>query len=229
MHLFLDADQRPMRKAPPDVYADLRLKIMSLALPPGSHLSRVDLQDTYRVSSTPIRDALLRLQEEGLVDIFPQSRTVVTRIDLALAHEAHFLRTSLEQSVVRRVTENPDPHLLETLRHILKLQSSSEAQQAFQPFSHLDQAFHRALFRAAGHERLCDVIRRESIHIDRLRALHLPIGDKTARIVREHGEIVDAIGEGSSEKAVAAMAHHLSQSIAIAGELSQSRPDYFKR
>jgi GntR family transcriptional regulator, rspAB operon transcriptional repressor len=227
--LLPDASQRLVRKAPPDVYTDLRLKIMSLALPPGSHLSRADLQETYGVSSTPIRDALLRLQEEGLVDVFPQSRTVVTRIDLSLAQEAHFLRTSLEQSVVRRVAEQPDPKLLETLRHILKLQSSSEAQQAFQPFSHLDQAFHRALFRAAGHERLCDVVRRESVHIDRLRALHLPIGDKITRIVREHGKIIDAISEGSPEKAAAAMAHHLSQSIAIAGELCQSHPEYFKR
>jgi GntR family transcriptional regulator, rspAB operon transcriptional repressor len=226
--LQLDVDPRSMRKVPPDVYADLRVKIMSLALPPGSHLSRTSLQSAYGVSSTPIRDALLRL-EEGLVDVFPQSRTVVTRIDLTLAHEAHFLRTSLEQSVVRRVSENPDPQLLLTLRHIVKLQSSSEAQQAFQPFSHLDQAFHRTLFRAAGFERLYEVVRRESIHIDRLRALHLPIGDKTTRIVREHGEIVDAISAGSPDTAAAAMAHHLSQSIAIADELSKSRPDYFKR
>ena len=52
-------------------------------------------------SSTPIRDALMRLEEEGLVDVFPQHATVVSRIDVRLAQQAHFLRQALELEIVK--------------------------------------------------------------------------------------------------------------------------------
>ena len=60
------------RQAAPQVFERLRGMIISLALPPGSPLSRAELAGQFGVSSTPIRDALMRLEEEGLVDVFPQ-------------------------------------------------------------------------------------------------------------------------------------------------------------
>ena len=75
--------------------------IIALELPPGSPLSRAALATQFGVSSTPIRDALMRLAEEGLVDVFPQHATVVSRIDVGLAQQAHFLRQALELEIVR--------------------------------------------------------------------------------------------------------------------------------
>ena len=60
------------RQAAPQVFERLRKLITSLALPPGSPLSRNSLAEQFGVSSTPIRDALMRLEEEGLVEVFPQ-------------------------------------------------------------------------------------------------------------------------------------------------------------
>src|SRR3981081_589574 len=80
------------RQAAPQVFERLRKLITSLALPPGSPLSRNALAGQFGVSSTPIRDALMRLEEEGLVEVFPQYATVVSRIDIGLAQQAHFLR-----------------------------------------------------------------------------------------------------------------------------------------
>ena len=210
-----------------DVYGDLRARILSLALPPGSQLSRSELQAAYGLSSTPVRDALLRLQEEGLVDIYPQSRTLVSRIDLGQAREAHFLRSSVEQSIVRRLASERNGELVRKLEHIASLQIDCEAANDLAGFASLDLTFHRTLFDAAGMMRLHGVIRRESVHIDRLRALHLPMGDKTKRILDEHRAIIEAIAAGAPDRADAAMAFHLSQSITIAKELSRYRPDYF--
>ena len=70
------------RQAAPQVFERLRDMIVSLLLPPGSSLSRAALAAQFGVSSTPIRDALMRLEEEGLVDVFPQHATVVSRIDV---------------------------------------------------------------------------------------------------------------------------------------------------
>ena len=89
------------RQAAPQVFERLRGMIISLELPPGSPLSRVALAGQFGVSSTPIRDALMRLEEEGLVDVFPQYATVVSRVDVRLAQQAHFLRQAVELEIVR--------------------------------------------------------------------------------------------------------------------------------
>src|SRR5258705_13329177 len=90
------------RQAAPQVFERLRGMIISLELPPGSPLSRAALAGQFGVSSTPIRDALMRLEEEGLVDVFPQYATVVSRGDGRLAHQAHFLRQAGEPQNARR-------------------------------------------------------------------------------------------------------------------------------
>src|SRR5882757_1042728 len=89
------------RQAAPQVFERLRGMIISLELPPGSALSRAELAAQFGISSTPIRDALMRLEEEGLVDVFPQYATVVSRVDVRLAQQAHFLRQAVELEIVR--------------------------------------------------------------------------------------------------------------------------------
>src|SRR5687767_7668084 len=89
------------RQAAPQVFDHLREQILSLELAPGTVLSRAELADAFGLSQTPIRDALIRLAEEGLVDIFPQHATAVSRIDVGSARQAHFLRRAIETEVVR--------------------------------------------------------------------------------------------------------------------------------
>ena len=72
------------------VFMTLRQEIIALALAPGAVLARAELQDRFGLASTPVRDALMRLQEEGLVDVFPQHATVVSPIDLERAQQGQF-------------------------------------------------------------------------------------------------------------------------------------------
>src|SRR5436189_1356090 len=96
------------RQAAPQVFDRLRGMIISLELPPGSSLSRAALAEQFGVSSTPIRDALMRLDEEGLVEVFPQYATVVSRVDVRLAQQAHFLRQAVELEIVRGLAIHHD-------------------------------------------------------------------------------------------------------------------------
>ena len=89
------------RQAAPQVFEWLRGSILSLQLAPGTALSRTELAERFELSQTPVRDALLQLAQEGLVDIFPQHATLVSRIDIASATQAHFLRCAIELEVVR--------------------------------------------------------------------------------------------------------------------------------
>ena len=89
------------RQAAPQVFEWLRASILSLQLAPGTALSRTELAERFELRQTPVRDALLQLAQEGLVDIFPQHATLVSRIDIASATQAHFLRCAIELEVVR--------------------------------------------------------------------------------------------------------------------------------
>src|ERR1700761_744696 len=107
------------RQAAPQVFERLRGMIISLELPPGSPLSRAALAGQFGVSSTPIRDALMRLEEEGLVDVFPQYATVVSRIDVRLAQQAHFLRQAVELEIVRALAIEHDALFVAVLNELI--------------------------------------------------------------------------------------------------------------
>ncbi|MBK3400295.1 MULTISPECIES: GntR family transcriptional regulator [Methylobacterium] len=215
------------RHAAPQVFDLIRDKIVSLDLAPGTVLSRPELQASFGLSATPIRDALLRLQEEGLVDIFPQSSTVVSRIDLAAARQAQFLRRAVEQEVVRTLARAPDRALVVRLQAFVAEQALFAEAGDFARLSASDEAFHRALCEAAAVPDLWDLIRRRSGHIDRLRRLHLPVEGKAQQIVADHQRIVAALAEGEPEAAQEALRDHLSKSIALGDEIRARWPAYF--
>jgi GntR family transcriptional regulator, rspAB operon transcriptional repressor len=104
------------RRAAPQVFEKLREFIVSLELPPGAILSRAELAERFKLSQTPIRDALIRLGEEGLVDIFQQHATLVSRISVASARQAHFLRRAIELEVVRKLASTATDGLIARLR-----------------------------------------------------------------------------------------------------------------
>jgi GntR family transcriptional regulator, rspAB operon transcriptional repressor len=218
----------PGRAAAPQVFDSLREGILSLELAPGTVLSRVDLQQRFGVSSTPVRDALMRLQEEGLVEVFPQAATRVSLIDVPLARQAQFLRRALEQEAVRLLAAAPGPDLLARLRELITLQRASARRGDLERFNAADLDFHRLIYEAAGVPDLWLLVRRRSGHIERIRRLHLPIKGKAAQIVRDHRAVVDALEARRPARAAAALRDHLSRSLAYSDELRLRFPSYFR-
>jgi DNA-binding GntR family transcriptional regulator len=216
------------RHAAPQVYEHLRDMIMSLALVPGTVLNRLTLQQEFGLSSTPIRDALLRLQEDGLVEIFPQHATVVSPIDLALAQQAHFLRRSLELEIVRSLALSPEPRLIARLRGFIAQQQALMEAGDFEAFAAADQDFHQHLYEAAGVQDLWTLVRTRSGHIDRLRRLHLPTPGKAQDIVHHHKLIVQAIADGQPDKAQQHLRDHLSGTLSHVDEIKDRYPGYVR-
>lgn len=210
-----------------DVFEDLRAQILSMALPPGTALSRADLQRRYGISTSPLRDALLRLQEQGLVEIQPQSHTRVSRIDLDQARQVQFLRSAVEERLAVQIARTGSPDLIRELDHLIALQQERLTRGDMKGFERLDLSFHEALFRHAGLTKLHRLIRRESGHIDRLRALDLMRPEKAQRIIGDHRAIAAAIASGEPEKARAAVEHHLAQSIRLGERLQARHPEFF--
>ena len=215
------------RHAAPQVFERLREMILSLELAPGTVLSRAELAAHFGLSQTPIRDALIKLGEEGLVDIFPQHATVVSRIDAASAAQAQFLRRSIESEVVRTLAGHADAALLDQLRAQIDVQAAVMGSPAYQEFIAADRAFHQLMYVAAGVPDLFDLVRRRSGHVDRLRMLNLPSVGKQRAIVRDHRRIVDAIAAGDGEAAQTALREHLSGTLGQIDAIRQAHPDYF--
>jgi DNA-binding GntR family transcriptional regulator len=216
------------RQAAPQVFEHLREKIIALELPPGTVLSRAELQLQFGLSSTPIRDALMRLAEEGLVEIFPQHATRVSPVDLKLTRQAHFLRRSIETEAVQLLAQQRDAALILRLRAIVKQQTALAESGDLTRFNDADQAFHREMYEAAGVPDLWKLVRRHSGHIDRLRRLYLPIEGRPKQIVGDHAAIVDAIASGDPEHARAALRHHLARSLADSAAIRAKYPAWFR-
>jgi DNA-binding GntR family transcriptional regulator len=217
------------RQAAPQVFEYLRDQIISMDLVPGTVLSRQELQLQFGLSSTPIRDALMKLAEESLVEIFPQHATRVSPIDLDLARQAAFLRRSIEIEMAHTLARQPDPALVERLRQTLRLQQAFGAAGDLEQFNAQDRLFHRQMHEAAGVPDLWTLARRHSGHIERLRRLHLPLAGKVEQTMRDHHAIVDAIAAGDPERAAQEVRDHLSRSLAyVAGIRAQYPASYFR-
>ena len=215
------------RHAAPQVFERLRDMIVSLELAPGTLLSRADLAAHFGLSQTPVRDALNKLGEEGLIDIRPQHATVVSRIDVAAAAQAQFLRRSIEAEVVRALVGHADAALVDQLRAQIDVQAALMGSAGYLEFIAADRAFHRLMYVAAGVPDLFDLVRQRSGHVDRLRMLNLPSVGKQRAIVRDHRRIVDAIASGDAEAAQTSLRDHLSGTLGQIDAIRSAHPDYF--
>lgn len=209
------------------IHAALRERIVALELTPGQGLSRAEIADGYGVSQTPVRDAMLKLEQEGLLVIYPQSRTEVTRIDVAQARQTQFLRLSIELEVARTLARSGRPELLAPARHALALQRTAHDGGDVEAFRTLDGRFHHAMCAAAGVAELWALVTARSGHIDRLRNLNLPDPGKATEILRYHALILDAVAAGDVAAAEAALRGHLSGTLALVDEIRARYPDWF--
>lgn len=214
------------RSAAAQVLEYLRENIINLSLKPATPLDRQVLADQFNLSLTPIRDALLRLEEDGLVDIFPQRATVVRRIDVKSAQRAHFLRQSVELEVVRSLAASPSEELVSRLASLLSQQANALESFDFPRFVWADQTFHRTMYEAAGVEPLWHVARRLSGNLDRLRHLHVPMPGKAANVIAQHQRILDAIAKGDVIEAEQAVRAHLSGTLSHLDEIRAQYSNY---
>ncbi len=215
------------RHVAPQVVEALRAAIISMELAPGIALDRAELAQRFGISQTPVRDALIRLSEEGLVIIRAQYTTQVSRIDVPAAREAHFLRRSIEIEIARQLAISHEDSVIADLRTQLARQADLAAQKDFLGFIAADKEFHRLMYVAAGLPRLWSTVVRMSGHVDRLRLLHSPFVGKTESILRAHQAILEAIESRDVEAAQHAVRDHLSGTLASVDEIQKRYPEYF--
>jgi DNA-binding GntR family transcriptional regulator len=209
------------------IYQSLRDEIVSLDLPPGTVLQSKQIAEQFGVSPTPVREALILLEEENLVDIFPQSRTCVSFINVQSAREAHFLRRSVEVEIARTLALEISDSQIEDLRAVIDQQKTAHRSGNLSAFLPADNLFHETMYEMAGVGGLWDIIHARRAHLDRLRRLHLPTKGKAAKIIRDHEAILDAIEARNPNEAEAAVRYHLKETVSATEEIRSHFPEYF--
>lgn len=209
------------------IYRDLQRQIVTMALKPGTVLGEQMLADRYGVSRTPVREAIIRLSEERLVDVRPQQGTFVSRLDITLIPEAVVIRQALEGATARRAAEIATPADIAILDDILAEQRFHRDRNTIERFMNADEAFHEAIASVARLPGVWSYLRPAKVHIDRARWLTLPFLGRTTPVIAEHELIRDAIARHDPEAALGAMTIHLQAVFPDIASLRTQFSDYF--
>ncbi len=209
------------------VYQQLRAEIIALDIPPGAALSENDLASAFGVSRTPVREALLRLADEGLVEIVPKSGTTVSRIPYAQLGEAIVIRKALEEVAVREASLRATKSQFTGLWALIERQREAAKADDRDAFHAADEAFHAAIAEAAGYPGIWRLVNQVKVQVDRMRHLTLPEGGRMLRVTKEHAAVLTAMEKRDGDKAIAAMRGHLDGLENSLPEIRRSNPDYF--
>jgi GntR family transcriptional regulator, rspAB operon transcriptional repressor len=209
------------------IYLALRDDIVAMRMKPGEPINEKRLALDHGVSRTPVREALLRLAGEHLVDIFPQSGTFVARIPIVALPEAILIRKALEVMTAREAARNAGPERIAALRQSIERLRTLTRKGDRPRFHAADDAFHAAIAEAAGHPGVWRLVQQVKVQVDRYRLLTLPVPGRMARVVEEHAAVVEAIATHDEARASDTMASHLDGLSASISDVRNLNPQYF--
>lgn len=209
------------------IYRELHSAIVSMQIKPGTPLNEKALTERFGVSRTPVREALIRLVEDGLVTIYPQSGTFVAPIRTSLIPEAVVIRKALEGATVEKAAACATAEDLARLDDILARQRFLADRQDMNGFHEADEAFHEAIASIAKYPGIWNYLKPIKVQIDRARRMTLPALGRMEHVIGEHRIIRDAIASHDVKAAAEAMAIHLSAVIPDVEELRDTYPDCF--
>jgi len=211
------------------VYRHLREQIFSFELKPFQLISEKQVSLELGVSRTPAREALMRLSEQGLVDILPQRGSVIAPFRMADLEKSQFLREALEVALLTRAMENSDcTELVKDLKAELALQKIFAKSGDNERFYASDETFHGLIAKRAGLPSVLAEIERTKIHMDRFRRLMLKGIDDLNNILPQHVDIVSTIDSGDVSVAVEAMQTHLRRILVFTKQAIKLYPEYFE-
>jgi DNA-binding GntR family transcriptional regulator len=194
------------------VYAELKQQMHDFRLVPGDRFSEAELGMRLGVSRTPVREALFRLRNEGLLDVESKSGWFVQPIDFAKLEQLYDLRVLLEAASVARLCALPEPAPeLEALKSRW-LVPVAERLADGREVGALDEQFHATLVRAAGNEEIARVHWDVTERIRIIRHLDFTRADRVEATYAEHAKILRAVIQRKAEQAQLLLRSHIEQS-----------------
>lgn len=212
-----------------EIYQTLRSAILSLRFKPGEELNLQQLSAQLQVSRSPIRDALMRLAGDNLVDIFPQKGTKVSQINLKQVEEERFLRKSLEESAVRKFIHVAKAEHFEAMQCAIDLQVDAMRKNDFIAFLQQDDRFHSIIFEGIGMQRIWALITAQGGNHHRIRLLSFYEKNVLSNIIEQHRNILDALVSKQQDAVLSLQDKHLSKLLQETEVMVVRYPSYFKQ
>lgn len=212
------------------VYSFLYQNILSLNLQPGCALSENEIAKKLNVSRTPVREAMIQLAKQDLVEIVPQIGTFVSLINPELVEESRSMRETLEIATIKEAAEKITDSTLLELEISINKQKMIIKEGNFREFLTLDDAFHEIIFQSLGKERTWQAIEQMNSQFKRVRILWLLLTTTTdwEEVLREHEGLFTALKNRDATLAQNLMKQHLTKAVIHMGEIKSKHPDYFK-
>ncbi|MFF4752454.1 GntR family transcriptional regulator [Streptomyces sp. NPDC002514] len=206
------APSAPVKQPPAAdrVYAHVKQGVLDRRYEGGTLLTEGELAEATGVSRTPVREALLRLEVEGLIRLYPKKGALVLPVSAQEIADVVETRLLVEEYAARKAVPAP-PGLVERLSDLLTRQKEQAAAGDLAAAAVTDRNFHAEIVRSGGNEilsRLYDQLRDRQLRMG-VAVLHSH-PDRIAKTLAEHGEILDALRMGDAEAAVGIVHRHVS-------------------
>jgi DNA-binding GntR family transcriptional regulator len=208
-------------------YNKIREDIMNMTLEPGMDVSVQKLSERYGVSRTPVREAVVRLQQSGLVEIYPQRKTVVSKIDLKRVREEWFIRTSLESAVVDEFIRRCSELVADTMQELINKQKKYMDKKYFREFYFKDNRFHQLIFETAGEELSWYTIEEVASHYNRIRLLYGKMEGVQQSDIDKHVNMVAAARKRDAEGMRKIVVDHSNTLLERVQSMSKQYPQFF--
>ncbi|MDN2454128.1 GntR family transcriptional regulator [Lactobacillus sp. UCMA15818] len=202
-------------------------KILTADYEPGQKISEKEISEELGIGRTPVREAILRLRQEGLINVIPQSGTYVTKIDLKVATSARFIRESIETNVIREIALKKDI-TTDQLHIIIDNQRYFSKQKQFEKFFTEDEDFHREFYVLSGHSQVWEWLQTINTQLNRFRILRLKVAKLPwETLIQEHEDLLSAVETHNVDVATTLISNHLHLMLDEEKTLIQAFPDYF--
>ena len=215
-----------------ETYNRLKRDILTFALKPGDAVSAAKLAERYQVSRTPVREALVKLETEGMVNIFPQSKTVISKINVHRVRQEWFIRKTLELGMVDSFFEK----MTDSDINLMKMYNDEIAACLSRPMSPdeefdyqgYDNDFHGVMYMAAGERLSATIICFMTAHYNRLRILIDREEQFKRRTLDDHETLMECMKKRDKEGFRNVLGEHLSHIISDMDRVREMYPDYIE-
>jgi GntR family carbon starvation induced transcriptional regulator len=191
----------------------LRQAILSGELAPGEKIRPAELAARFGVSATPLREAVLRLEADGLVESIPQRGSRVTELSRDSLNQIYEIRLVLEPLALRKAMAAQEDVDVERIKAAHTAMNEAFKQPDLVLRERLHREFHRSLFEACGSAWLLSITDNLSIHSARYRLLSLEPRGGAKAVEKEHADLVTAFMSRDADAAVDQLVAHISRTL----------------
>lgn len=214
------------------IYEQIRKDILTFNLKPGESVSAAKLADRYLVSRTPVREALVRLAGESMIQIYPKSKSVISRIDMKAAKQEWFIRRTLELGMVDVFFDNLSEKDIDCMAGFCEKQvhaiSVERTPESSYEYLSADNDFHQVTYRVAGQNMAAGMIASMVAHYDRARLLIDLESVNQERTVSDHRKLVELAEKGDRDGYRECLSRHLGYLAEDIEQIKQKKPEYFE-